>query len=321
MSSYSTQNRFLELQQYNQSGQTQANMVFNGSNILDTQMFMWPYKFNLNTKNFPLYIPTIIQSFVPYNLNPSTETELVPNSEFYMMDWAITIKFDDNTSKTTPVYWMKEGYFKQPTFSKTSKYFWINNSDEICSYVTNAFDRILGVEKEVFFVKNGDRWSILVDSNSAIESIYFNDAMAKYFDFNYGYQNRIKIVKINTFIIGQEEYYNVTTSTTNNKLFPFNKLVFKSTLKVPQMNIQYNSQVQNYSDSVILSYDMIITDISQIGNSLTYTNDCSDRSLSLMGNSVLEPFTVTPYFVSNSGEVFDIILDQGDSCSISFMFF
>lgn len=317
----STQNRYLTLEQYNQNSPTHAKMVYTGSNILDTQTFMWPYKFHVNTNNFPLYIPTLTPTFVPFNLDPTTETVLMPDSSYYMMDWAVTIKLEDGTSITTPVYWKKEGYYKPPQFSINSNYFWIRNSDEICNYVTDAFSRILGSDTDAFFVKNGDRWSILVESTSAIESIHFNDPMKKYFNFNYGFQNKISILKLNTFLIDQAEYYNITTSTTNNKLFPFNKLIFKSTIRVPQLNIQFNSEQQNYSDSVILSYDLIITDISQIGNSITFTSDCKDRSLSLEGNSTLGTFNVTPYFVFKNGGTFDIVLEPEDSCSISFMFF
>ncbi|HEU0126669.1 MAG TPA: hypothetical protein VFQ56_10205, partial [Flavobacterium sp.] len=217
-------NIFLDLEIYNnKTTEQQAILKYSGNNLIDVQSHMWPYKFTLNTSNYPLYVPTLVNTFTPYNLDSNTQTIINNPNNYYMMDWTITVKFTDGSSKTTPILWEKYG-FRQPFIEPliNNKYFWLDNSDQLCEFLTSAFERILG-SNQVYFVKNADRWSLLINTkNTTLVSIHFNDAMKNLFPFNFVENNGILLkYKLQTLTTLTDSFYKITTSTTNNKLFPF----------------------------------------------------------------------------------------------------
>ena len=246
------------------------------------------------------------------------------------MDWVISVTFDDDTIKSRHVYWDKGDDTSHVSLSSNllnNQAFWLNNSSQLTTMINDTFANICGYRNVVYLVKQESRWSLLVHSESNIKTIHFNDAMKQYFGFNYiGSTNAINIERIDTFNINDIQYWRITTPYSTNKLFLFNKLIFKSNnLEIPSINIQTNSTsvseaTYNTSESVILSYDLLVSDISSVSASMSYTSNEKDRSLSLQ-SSVIKPFTITPYFVTKDGQEFPIILKNGDSASISMMFY
>jgi len=318
-------NRYLELNHYNESEEERSAILkFSGRDFLNGQTYMWPFKFKINSNNFPLYIPSIINDFVPYNVETTDVVYNNPN-DFYITDWTITLKYKTGNSKSTPILWEKNG-FKQPIVTNMlqNKYFWINNSDEICQMINNAFARIVGSDM-LFIVKKEDRWSLLVHSSliPKIETIHFNDKMRRFFGFDYGELNGIQIVKLQTHNIIDEMYYIITTPMSNNKLFPFDKIIFKSEqLCVPKLSIQnYDNNSLNNSNSTILSFDLSISDISQVSTSMSFTSNEKDRSLSLIKDNLPDYFTITPFLVTKSGDEFMLQLKHDEKISFSIMFY
>lgn len=316
---------FLELTQFNNTNSEQVSELrYTGSDIISNQTRIWVYKFALNTSNFPLYVPKIIDTFVPFLYNQNTVSVVNNPMGYYMMDWAITVVFDDGTSKTAPVLWEKLGF--RPPYSDTTalyqKYFWLNNSDQLCEYINNAFVSLCG-PNVAYIVKNADRWSLLTNTTSKIVSIHFNDEMRQYFTFNYNIQNNgIKIVKMQIVSLDNKTYYSNTTPTSNNKLLVFDRLIFKSQ-QFP-INAIYsqeaNSDISNFSTAAMLSYSISDPDISVIGNSIIFNATSKDRCSSL-NSDYLPNFTIEPYFVSKNNQLFRISLEKNDKIEFCIMFF
>lgn len=317
-------NQYLELNHYNESASERlAILNFSGRSFLDGQTYLWPFKFKINSNNFPLYVPTIVDTFVPYNVGKTESIQSNPNG-YHLTDWVVTLKYKTGVSHSTPILWEKEG-LKQPLTSNLfqNKYYWINNSDEICLMINNAFERIVGPDK-LFIVKKEDRWSLLIHNTlvKTIETIHFNDTMKRYFGFDYGELNGIQLVRLQTHTVMDEVFFIVTTPMSNNKLFPFDKIIFRSEqLNVPKLSIQnYNSYALNNSSATILSFDLSVSDISQVATSMSFTSSEKDRSLSLLGG-LPDYFTITPYLVTKKGDEFPLHLKYDEKISFSMMFY
>ena len=319
-------NTYLELNNYNANeDEIQATVKYSGKNLLsDEHSKVWPYKFKINSNNFPLHIPTIVNNFTPYNVG--TTVPIINNPEnYYLTDWVITIKMKNTNAKSAPVRWIKDGYKQVLTGDLfKNKYFWVNNSDEIAININDCFASLLSDPLKIFIVKQGDRWMLLIDSDlmDNIEGIYFNDYMRKYFSFDYGANNKITLSKLQTHTVLETIYFTITTPNSNNKLFPFDKVIFKSEkLNVPALSIQnYDARIVNNSAAVLLSYDLSISDISEISTSMSYINNTKDRSLSLIG-PFPDFFEINCYLVTKSGYEFQLMLKQDDKITISLMFF
>lgn len=318
-------NKYLDLEHYNNSNNERpAILKYSGNNLLNGQSFIWPYKFKINSNNYPLYVPTIINEFIPYKVGV-TAAILDNPRDYYITDWAITLKYKNEEAKSTPILWERSG-MKQVLTSNLigNKYFWINNSDEICQMINGALSRVTGNDS-LLIVKNAERWQLLVHTKiiDKIESFHFNDKMVPFFGFDYEENNGIKIVKLQTHTIIDEIYYTITTPLSTNKMFPFDKVIFKSEqLNVPTLSLQsYDNATKNNSIATILSYDLTVSDISTVGTSMTYVSTNKDRSLSLQDDTLPGNFTITPYFVTKSGEEFLLQLKPDEKISFSLMFY
>ena len=205
-----------------------------------------------------------------------------------------------------------------------NKYFWINNSDEICQMINNALSKVTG-DNSLLIVKNAERWQLLVHQKiiDKIESFHFNDNMVPFFGFDYEENNSIKMVKLQTHTIIDEIYFTITTPLSNNKLFPFDKVIFKSEqLNVPTLAIQsFDNSTKNNSIATILSYDLTVSDISTVDSSMTFVSQNKDRSLSLQDDALPNEFSITPYFVTKKGEEFLLQLRPDEKISFSLMFY
>ena len=305
-------------------------LSYKGDNILTSQNRLWLYKFNIQTSPFslPLYIPNIVPE--NENNNPVNGSLMLTDNPkgLYKMDWIVSVTYNDGTSKSKYVYWDKPGFAKASPSSNLfeNQYFWLNNSSQLTTMINQTFDSLCG-EGVVIFVKNESRWSLLVHSESNIKYVHFNDNMKRYFPFNFeGNNNNIRIDKVDQFMIVENMYWRVTTPHSSNQLFPFYKLVFKSqNLDVPSINIHNNinsTSLNSYNttENVILSYDLIVSDISSVSSSISYTLNEKDRSLSLL-TPILNKFSIIPYFVARDGTEFQLLLKRYDHVSLSMMFF
>lgn len=324
-------NIFLELNHINNTNTDQKCVLkYDSNNILTSQDKLWLYKFNIQTSpfSFPLYIPNIVPE--TENTNPILGSVLVTNNvnQLYKTDWIVSVTYTNGTVKSRYVYWDKPGVTKTAPSSNMydNQYFWLNNSSQLTTMINSTFDELCG-DDVVILVKNEARWSLLIHSDSNIKYIHFNDSMKRYFPFNFeGNNNNINIEKVDQFMIMEDLYWRITTPHSSNQLFPFYKLIFKSqNLDVPSIYIQNNINSTalnsyNTSENVILSYDLIVSDISSIASSISYTSNEKDRSLSLL-TPILNKFSITPYFVARDGTEFQIILKKNDSVSLSAMFY
>ena len=331
MQYYTMANIFLELNHINNTARnSKCVLKYDSNNILTSQDRVWIYKFNIQTSpySFPLYIPNIVPD--DENDNPVQGSLMLTNNskQLYKMDWVISVTYNDGTVKSRYVYWDKPGFEKSAPSGNMyeNEYFWLNNSSQLTTMINASFNAICG-EDVVIFVKNESRWSLLVHSEADIKYIHFNDNMKKYFPFNFeGISNNIKIEKVDQFAIMEDIYWRINTPHSSNRLFPFYKIIFKAqNLDVPSIYVQNNVNAStltsyNTSENVILSYDLIVSDISSVASSISYTSNERDRSLTL-SSPVLSKFSIIPYFIARDGTEFQIVLKNNDSVSLSMMFY
>ena len=324
-------NIFLEMNHINTTNTDQRCVLnYESHNILTSQDKLWLYKFNIQTSpySFPLYIPNIVPE--NENNNPIEGSLMVSNNsqQLYKMDWVISVTYNDGTVKSRYVYWNKPGFAKTSPSSNMydNQYFWLNNSSQLTTMINDTFDQLCGNDV-IIMVKNESRWSLLVHSDADIKYIHFNNSMKRYFPFNFdGNNNNIKIERVDQFAIMEDIYWRITTPHSTNQLFPFYKLIFKAqNLDVPSIYVQNNINSTsmtsyNTSENVILSYDLIVSDISSVASSISYTSNEKDRSLSLM-SPILNKFSIRPYFIARDGTEFQLLLKNNDSVSLSMMFY
>lgn len=328
-----TTHQFLELEHYNNSDKEVETMLrYTGADFLDdSQVNVWCYKYILNSSNFPKFLPTIIPEFIPHKIDNNTYSVNTNTEGYHYTDWVVSCKIingttDNSTTSTAPVRWIRDDMIKQEPLEPmiNQKYFWLNNSDQLCRMVSDALTQVLGTPS--FFVKSGDRWTILVDAEVFKDHnviIYFNDKMRKYFNFDYQHEkNGIAIHKMQIQSLYSGDYFSITSNTTNNRLFPFNKIIFYSdNLSVPRMNFQQsNTGLINQSRNVIFTYHFEIDDISSLGTSMSYNSDNKDRSMSLL-HSDIHNLNIQVAFVQHNGDIYTLKLEPGDSISLSFMFY
>ena len=158
-------------------------------------------------------------------------------------------------------------------------------------------------------------------------TLYINPAMRKYFNFPYDDENgRITFDKT-TFpitIVGTDEYYYIETESTNNLLFPFNKIVFMCDSEIPVKKYHIFNNLTKSSisqQSILLSYDLNISNLDEIGNSINYVDsNGKSRSLSLTSQR-LNQFELFIYLVTRDGLFYQLKLDEGELVAISMLFY
>lgn len=147
--------------------------------------------------------------------------------------------------------------------------------------------------------------------------------MKMFFGFNYGLRNRIDIIKLQSTVLSDTNYWRIETPSSNNKLFPFSKIIFKSQeLNVmPLTIVDISHELAEYGSSTILSFDLNVSDISELGTSISFTSENKDRCLSLQTEGLPSSFSVQAYFVTKNGALLPVMLGEGETISISMMFF
>ena len=324
----------LELFDYNPKNERSKiiDLKFNGKNMLSDQTKVWINKFDYRSSYFPLHIPTLSNSwnkFTPPHFNGVIN---IPNgynpNNYYYTDWVITVNIN-NVYTSLPVMWIKNNVYKPSLpIDIQNEFCWIRNEHEVIDMINTTFNMLFG-DTNVFIMKSKTTWSIMVKQsyieNKNIE-IYFNDSMRRNFNFYYQDNNCIRIdKKINVLrSIMNEPYLSTETTSSNSHIFPFTKMVFTSSdLIVPTI---YSSS-SLLSDTVeqkkvILSYNLIISDISTIGDSINYAVESSDRSLSLTGidEPVLEKFSLQCFFVTRDNKYFQMMLNSDDLISVEMQF-
>lgn len=319
----------LELTDYNDSQETRnAQLAYTGNNPLTNQTKLWINKFFLCSQEFPLHIPTLSDTWDPYYGTFTTPDSLIVQNvptNFFYTSWVITVSVGD-TFYSAPVLWMKNGFKPPLPMDLNNDYFWVKNEQLICDMVTKTFN-IMFPTGTFYFLKSGSSWIVAGQQSfiaGNVVNIYFNDAMKKCFNFNYRSNSGFIIPTLVTKSLNGLPYYVTETTSTNINLFPFTKLVFTGNgLPVPSVNFQNTaSSVVTKTKNVILSYSMIVTDISQIGNTISFTTDSSDRSLTLLGNgeAELKDFTIDAFFVMRNGNTFPVKIGSGDLLEIQMQF-
>lgn len=322
----------LDLSDYNKDGaQRMANIRYDGGDLLEDQTRLWANKFTLTTQAYPLHIPELSTQWTPFypqgaNSGNTTVATIPNNKDYYFTDFVITVQVGSNYY-TAPVRWEKDGYKLPLPMNINSPYFWVKSAAFLCDIITSAFD-LATSPGSFIFIKQASNWTVAalkqyVGTNEV--KIYFNDAMKRYFNFNYQEDGGFLIKSYISSMISGAEYFVTTTDSTNTLLFPFDRLVFVSSkLPVPPLFYQENNtSVINMTKDIILSYDLIITDISMLGNTISFVTENSDRSLSLTGNgeSILNPFSLSAFFVARDNTMFQVRLNPGDKLAISFSFY
>lgn len=321
----------LQLSDYNEySSQRLSTLRYDGGDLLDYQTKMWVNKFTLNTQAFPLHVPKLSESWSPfYPSGASTANTIIaplPNNNYYFTNWVITIKAGSQYH-TVPVRWENIGYKQPLPVNLDNDYFWVKSAAFLCDIVTSALNELF--PDSFYFMKSGSNWFVATkrefyNANPDI-TFYFNDEMRKFFNFNYMQDNGFIVRPIMSKAINSIEYIMTQTDSTNNFLFPFDRLILTANnLPVPPMYVQNSgSNVINGNKNVILSYDMNIPDISMLGNTISFTTISSDRSLSLMGTDTVKlvPFTIDASLVMRDGTEFRIRLNKGDKLSMEINFF
>lgn len=309
-------NHYLQLENYNSKEiEVDSALLFSGNNFLDSS-YNWDVctvKFSLNTMNIPLHVPTLIPG------NPR-------EGPFFSTDWTIRVHYDAVDSSTN-VQWIKDAQRPQfPTESDLyeNKYFWITNAEQICEMVNEAFAYVTGGAGNIILTKSGVFWSVCVAEDLTTDgncTIYFNENMRRYFNFNYGTSGAIRVSKNNTQLYGDKSYYCATTSSSNNRLFPFDTIRFASRdlPAYPQGIQQTESQIYNASQNIIFSYDLNISDISEIGNSIEYTPSNFSELKIRMTNTVPK-FSLHIQLVTPSGFIFSPKLQKYDKSKMLLCF-
>lgn len=346
-------NRYLELFSNNKNDDTLiAEFNYTGVNIIDdirySKCVVWRWK--IKSMNYPLFYfkimnPSLYKIEAPKNVYVSDITTVLPpdSDEYFMTNLQVTLKITDTVSNTieyinTPIFWNvnkkyspyglnyeTDGYIKENTILNNSDgFFWGRSTNQLLEILTNALSTVSN--NNMMFVKNGQNYSILTKlsytTNKKIE-LYLSNDLRRLFNFEYSYYDEfIELNKIPLYTtINEIDYIYANTISENSDLFPFISVKFSSmdfpTFKytIDNSSLQYTHEVAD----TISAYDLTISDLN-IGNSIVFTTETIDRSLSLKDNG-LGNFTMKATFRTLTGLKYELILKKGDFISMLLMFF
>jgi hypothetical protein len=283
-------------------------------------------RFTLDTNSLPVFIPI---------MQPNSSTETV---------YSITLSYND-------ISYQQFMEFIPQNISTTNSpsYFHIYTYTYLCYLINNTFQQCYenlvnkcsnqGVVLDdtisipnISFNTTTQLFSITIDNDyygtdNNLINIYFNNSMQNLFLFNAIFDSLTNTNGLNYLLFNTGNTIIQETSTIGN-LSPIMSIVFTSNqLPIIQNisgnpNIYVNGQIPNQNSSNV-GYN-IITDL--VSNSFQYLSNIvyvpsgQYRYISLNPNSKIQNIDFSVYFLNKQGDLIQIYLNTGCSCSVKFLF-